>query len=69
MTPAEELKRAIERAANSAFDTGLRVGRTKPATAQDVRGQVVSMAQGLIGGFVEQEVRRRVAEELAEAAQ
>ena len=63
-----ELERLIERAAVSAFDRGLTLGRKAPADAAKVRPDVVAYTQSLLRGYIEQEVKRQLAEERAEAA-
>ena len=65
MTP--DLERLIERAAVSAFDRGLTLGRKAPADAAKGRRDVVAYTQSLLRGYIEQEVRRQVAAERAEA--
>jgi hypothetical protein len=66
MTP--ELDRLIERAATSAFDKGLMLGRKAPADAARARPDVVAYTRSLLRGYIEQEVQRQVAEERAAVA-
>jgi hypothetical protein len=63
-----ELDRLIERAATSAFDRGLTTGRKSPADAAKIRPEVAAYTQSLLRGYIEQEVKRQLAAERAEAA-
>ena len=67
MTP--ELRGLIQRVTFSTFDKGLATGRKAPAEAQPARVALATYNESLLGGYIEQEVQRRLAEERAEAGQ